>query len=532
MAPWGVVLALCFAGVGGQDRWMSWFESELRTAEDVALNVSGTLPPYISGLFVQPGPGRFSMGDRSMNHALDGFSKVNRLVFDAARNSIRFSAQFLASSFYNKSVSLGTIAHGLLMSETTPPRQGPGMLNVFTANDNNYIKARKIGDAEIIASDTTVVTVMDRNFSIFRENLAPSKASAIHSHWEDDIEPAGLICMMAAFAHGYEDPTTGEFLTVMSCINPMPGPLPQYHVIFKIDPAAPRKRHLVASLEIPGGRRSSYMHSFAVTESYIVLVAGPLFMNTQEVLLGHAMACGVLAFGEEDALFQVVDRKSGALLRELWAPGFLPGHVVNSFEDAGDIVIDVTYSTVQSHGFFERFKLENLKNRAYRDVAARGTLMRYRLTPDGHVESSFLLPSEPACDIDLVKIHPARSGHSYCVFWGVQFGSSPKEGFESFALVKRNICTGEKVTVEVPGHFPSEHEFVPLDPDGAGNEDEGVLIGLVYDSIKASSYVQVLDARTLLRVADAPLGLRVPFPVHSSFFPAQAASSHEFSVLI
>lgn len=143
-----------------------------------------------------------------------------------------------------------------------------------------------------------------------------------------------------------------------------------------------------------------------------------------------------------------------------------------------------------------------------------------------------MLPSEPACDIELVKIHPARSGKSYCVFWGVQFGSKAEEGFESFAVVKRNICTGEKVTLQASGHFPSEHEFVPLHPDGSGDEDAGVLIGLVFDSSKDTSYVQVLDARTLTRIAVAPLGLRVPFPVHSTFFPGGAAGAEERSALV
>merc|ERR1712232_17879 len=191
------------------------------------------------------------------------------------------------------------------------------------------------------------------------------------------------------------------------------------------------------------------------------------------------------------------------------------GHVVNSYDDGDDIVVDVTYSTVQSGGFFKRFLLENILDPVKRDLFEKSTLMRYRLKVDGTVERSLTLPEEPEIDLDLPVLHPDFEGKKYCVFWGVQFTTSGKS-FGSFALAKRNICTGEAITAQQDGFYPAEHRFIPR--PGSSDEDDGVLVGLVYDGVKDESFIRVLDAKTLQQVAKADLGMKVPFPVHATWY--------------
>merc|ERR1719232_1173981 len=97
---------------------------------------------------------------------------------------------------------------------------------------------------------------------------------------------------------------------------------------------------------------------------------------------------------------------------------------------------------------------------AKRDAFEKSKVMRYRLKADGSVEKSLTLPDEPDADIELPVVHPDNEGKSYCVFWGVQFSTGGKS-FASTALVKRNICTKEAVTVHQEGLYISEHRFVP-----------------------------------------------------------------------
>lgn len=66
--------------------------------------------------------------------------------------------------------------------------------------------------------------------------------------------------------------------------------------------------------------------------------------------------------------------------------------------------------------------------------------------------------------------------------------------------------------------YPSEAVFVPA-PD-AKEEDEGVLLSLVYDSSRVESFVLVLDAKTMAEVARAYTGMRCPVTFHGQFIHA------------
>merc|ERR1712039_1017384 len=143
------------------------------------------------------------------------------------------------------------------------------------------------------------------------------------------------------------------------------------------------------------------------------------------------------------------------------------------------------------------------------------------------VANDNLFPNEQGLnDFEVPKINEAFRGKEYCISYMMQFHSyeyhkdqnSLNSGpFGAVGLAKRNVCTGERMGWYEPNHYPSEVEFI-ADPFGAA-EDDGVLLGIVFDGNTNSSYFHVLDAKTMKQVAKAPLPIRTPFLVHSSFFP-------------
>merc|ERR1712060_538968 len=86
----------------------------------------------------------------------------------------------------------------------------------------------------------------------------------------------------------------------------------------------------------------------------------------------------------------------------------------------------------------------------------------------------------------------------------------------AIAVAKRNICTGETKGLYVSNEYPGEVEFV-ADPAGSA-EDDGVLVGPVFDGSRNTSFIQIIDARSMRRIAIADLPVRMPYPVHASFF--------------
>jgi len=261
------------------------------------------------------------------------------------------------------------------------------------------------------------------------------------------------------------------------------------------------------------------------TENHVVLLAQPLHISVATILEGKALADGAITLGS-GTIFQAVNLADGSV-REWTHPSFLFSHIVNSWEDGDDIVIDLTWYQADWHmSFLGMFKFENLQ-KAKRDAWPVNKLMRYRLKRDGAVEESDLLPMEPKSLWELPIVNPRLHGkQEHCVTWFIQGtcnaydeeANSTKVGPSgAYALAKRNFCTGKRLGWYSSNEYPSEVSFVP-NPKGI-EEDDGALVGIVFDANTNSSYVHVRDAKSLKMIARAELPIRTSFLVHGTWLP-------------
>jgi carotenoid cleavage dioxygenase-like enzyme len=193
------------------------------------------------------------------------------------------------------------------------------------------------------------------------------------------------------------------------------------------------------------------------------------------------------------------------------------GHVINSFNDGDDVVVDFTTYTVESGGFFPRYLLNNLGTKETRDAWPKGDVTRVTIHADGTSDLAALLPDEPLADIELPCINPHYYTKKHCVMWGVQFSHGGR-GMAATAVIKRNVCTGEAKSLYNDNEYTSEPRFVPR--PGATEEDDGILIGMVFDGTTKQSRVQFVDGSSLEVLATAPFPIKAPFPIHTTWFPA------------
>jgi hypothetical protein len=162
--------------------------------------------------------------------------------------STTFSAEFLLSSFYNTSKKDGHISRGMFVGGIEPdPHWGP--TSVAGANDNNYIKCHKVGDDDMVLSDTPVAALLKNDFGSFDEVIRPNMM-ALGTHgksWNDHLSMDTHICASGIMAHGQTDPLTGRFIGELSCMGLMEDTKlhEDYHILFEIDPATPTKRKLL-----------------------------------------------------------------------------------------------------------------------------------------------------------------------------------------------------------------------------------------------------------------------------------------------
>merc|ERR1712048_526864 len=201
--------------------------------------------------------------------------------------------------------------------------------------------------------------------------------------WNDKVDMDGHVCAMGIMAHGAPDPNTGRFVGAVGCDGMVGTALEKsYHMVFSIDPAEPRKRNLLASIPLPQGRPASSMHSMAHTANHVTLIAQPLHASMVGMLSGKPLAEGAIILGN-GTIFQAVNRHDGSV-REFQHESMQFAHIVNEWEENGDIVMDVTWYQHDWHmNFFGQFLMQNIQNKTIRDAWPLGKLMRYRLGSDG-----------------------------------------------------------------------------------------------------------------------------------------------------
>lgn len=256
----------------------------------------------------------------------------------------------------------------------------------------------------------------------------------------------------------------------------------------------------------------SYMHSFALTERYAVLVAFPFVVNPLSLALaGRPFIENYKWKPELGTKVLVFDRNDGELRGTYEAEPCFSFHHVNAFEREGELVIDMSAyddATIVDSLYLERFRAEPPP------PSTLPWLRRYRVDLDGGGVAEETLSD---ASLELPRIdYRERNGRPYRYTYGV---SGPGDEEHQFVdrLVKIDVDSGEAVEWHEPGSFPGEPVFVPA-PQRGGREDKGVLLSVVLDAATGSSYLLVLDAESMGELGRARVPHHIPFGFHGQYF--------------
>jgi carotenoid cleavage dioxygenase-like enzyme len=206
---------------------------------------------------------------------------------------------------------------------------------------------------------------------------------------------------------------------------------------------------------------------------------------------------------EHGTRFHLFDRATGDSTGPFEADARFGFHHVNSYEDGDDVVVDIC--TFPDAGIVEDLYLERL--RAGKPLA-QPSLERFRISPSSGAVATERLIEEP---MELPRINYGRCNERpYRYAWGV--GSA---GAWLDRIVKADVVGRTDTTWSEDGCYPGEPVFVAA-PDATA-EDEGVLLSVVFDGRRGSSYLLVLDAASLDEVARAEVPHHIPFGFHGQF---------------
>ncbi len=469
------------------------------------LALSGALPGWLQGSLLRTGPAKFEVGGTAaagggqrMRHWFDGLAMLHRFTIDGGR--VSYGNRFLDSRSYRAAREQGRIAYPEFA--TDPCRSlFKRVQTVFSAgsnlSDNANVNVARLGERFVAMTETPLPVQFDPH-TLQTAGVRPFQA------------PGHLTT-----AHPHLDRASGGMLNYAAKL----GARSSYR-FFALEPSraggqalTPR---LIASLPV---KKPAYMHSFGLTERWLVLAEFPFVVNPLALALsGRPYIENYRWEPDLGTRFTLVDRASGETVTGFQAEPCFAFHHVNAYEDGDEVVVDLC--AYADAGVIEDLYLERL--RAGKPIAtAELTRFRLRVPPKGvRVDDRAVTRERLAdADIELPRINYARCNERpYRYVWGV--GSGPGGWLER--IVKIDTATHSTLSWSQPGCYPGEPVFVARpqaasSPEGEAEEDDGVLLSVVLDASAGTSFLLVLDAGDLSELARAQAPHHIPFGFHGQF---------------
>ena len=465
------------------------FEDQRQEVTLEALEVSGSIPAWLSGTLVRNGPAQFEVGERTLNHWFDGLAMLHAFGFTDGR--VSYSNRYLRSGAHRAATEEGRIAYSEFA--TDPCR------SVFARVQAMF----STGDAGVAPNANVNVVRLGERYLAMTENPLPvafdPRTLETLGVARDAAAPTG----QHATAHPHHDPERDEMVAYVVQFAGR-----SHYVLYAVG-AHSGERRTIAKLPVS---RPSYMHSFALTPHYAVLCEFPLVVNPLR-LATRAKPFIVNYRWDPDrpARFLVVDRRAGELRGAYETDPFFCFHHVNAFEADGGLVLDLAAyddAEIIKALYLDRARdpstvFPTVEPRRYELDLERGAVRSRRLA-----DVMFELPR-----IDYAR----RNGRPYRYAYASSVREPGAPGFLD-QLVKLDVESGAVDRWYERGSYPGEPVFVAT--PGAHDEDDGVLLSVVLDAGTGTSCLLVLDARDLREIGRAQVPQHVPFGFHGAYFRA------------
>ncbi|MFB6304802.1 MAG: carotenoid oxygenase family protein [Haloferacaceae archaeon] len=455
----------------------------LREERTASVDVEGELPDWLSGVLIRNGPGAFGFDGDAVDHWFDGLAMLHRYGLDGAADRVTYRNRFLRTDAYERARA-GTFDGGFATGSAGLLRRLYRL--VFgDPYDNANVIAERLGDRYLALTESPRRVAFDPD----------TLATRGHDRYDGPAPGGQLAC-----AHLRHDPDRGTAVNFETAF----GRTNRYHV-YETDG---RERDHVASIPV---EEPAYMHSFALTPEHVVLTEFPFVVDPLDFLKPGSQGPFVDNFRwepERGTRFLVVDRASGEIVAEPRAEPFFGFHHANAYRDGDDLVVDL--ETVPDASSVATLSLDRLRDGDL-DVLG-GRLERFRVDPEAGTVDRYPVYADGTALPTVPRTRWCRD-HRYVYAQGTD---QPVTEWPT-AILKVDADAG--TAREFRGDCDHYGEPVMVPRPGADREDAGVVLTVGLDRSAGRSVLVVLDARSLERLARAPLPHAVPFDFHGRWFP-------------
>lgn len=448
-----------------------------------SLPFKGELPQWLEGTLVRNGPAKFHFGTQKISHWFDGLAMLHAFTFGQGKVSYR--NKFLRSTIYSKAMNQANLH---FMGFAQDPCKSifkrffsyffPSLTPIIIQNAN--VNVMRIAESYTALTETPLPVRFDphtlKTLGVldFQDSLSKSNCfQSAHPHY-DNLRKEAVSFQIEM----------GE-----KC----------RYSLFTISDRGPPERKTFFEMK---SDKASYMHTFALTEHYVIMVEFPLVLNPLDLLLRSG---GFITHFKwepgRNTRFLVIDRRQGKLVKSYETEAFFCFHHVNAYEENGTIILDLV-----------RYPDASI---VYGDPGPNQyrRLERFRLNLQG---SSISQNTVIETLLELPRInYQKHNGVSYQYVYGVGF-RYPADPSDSIPIIKIDVPKGIKLEWQEIGSLAGEPVFIPK--PNAKHEDDGILLSVIINELKGHSYLIVLDAKDLKEIARSEAFHLIPYGLHGMFF--------------
>ncbi|MGH7232947.1 MAG: carotenoid oxygenase family protein [Nitrospiraceae bacterium] len=444
--------------------------------------VTGHIPAWLQGTLVRNGPAKFEIGRRRYRHWFDGLAMLHKFSFRGQH--VNYSNRFLRSRSFQEATASDKISRSEFA--TDPCRSLFGrVLSIFFPRftDNACVNVTMLASRYVALTETPLPILFDpetlRTLGVFNDDgQLQGQISTAHPHFDFRGDSSFLYRIELARKS-------------------------RYHV-FCLPGRNRGHSRLVGSVSID---EPAYIHSFGMSERYVVLAECPLVTTPfKQLLRGRPYIENYEWKPERGTRFWVLSKDNGKLIGRFETEAVFAFHHVNAFEQGDDLVLDLV--TYPNPSIIDALYLDNLRNKS---EISTGQLRRYRLNLQTRAAAGEFLSNE---SLELPRInYQAHNTRPYRYVYGT--GNRLPGNFHD-QLIKINVHDGWSKTWSEAECYPGEPVFVAA-PDRS-KEDAGVILSVVLDAKKGASFLLILDAESFEERARAEVPHHIPFGLHGQYF--------------
>ncbi|XP_009626361.1 carotenoid cleavage dioxygenase 8 homolog B, chloroplastic [Nicotiana tomentosiformis] len=467
------------------------------------LVVEGDLPLWLNGTYLRNGPGQWHIGNYNFRHLFDGYATLVRLHFENGR--LIMGHRQIESEAYKAAKHNNKICYREFSEVPKPDNfisyigDMAKLLSGASLTDNANTGVVKLGDGRVVCLTETIKgsIVIDPNTldTIGKFEFSDSLGGLIHS------------------AHPIV--TESEFWTLIpDLINPG-------YLVVRMEQGT-NERKYIGRVSCRGGPAAGWVHSFPVTEHYIIVPEMPLRYCAQNLLKAEPTPLYKFEWHPHSKGFMhVMCKASGNIVASVEVPLFVTFHFINAYEEKDEdgrvsaVIADCCEHSADTT-ILDKLRLENLRSFNGEDVLPDARVGRFRIpldgSPYGELEAA-LNPNEHGRGMDMCSFNPSYLGKKYRYAYAC--GAKRPCNFPN-TLTKIDLFEKKAKNWYDEGAVPSEPFFVPR--PGATEEDDGVVISMISDK-NGEGYALILDGSTFEEIARAKFPYGLPYGLHGCWVP-------------